>query len=773
MYKPFRTAAVLGAGVMGGQLAAHLANAGLKVHLLDIPARKANQNAQVEANFKKLLQLKPEPFFSKKTRDLITLGNFAEHLPRLAEVDWVIEAVVENLEIKQKLMAEVANVVRKNAVISTNTIGLSIAQIAQGRSESFRRRFLGTHFFNPPRYKKLLELIPTVDTDEEVTKRVEWFARVHLGKEVVLAKDTPEFIGNRIGFYTEMPSILRALSEDNYTIEEIDFLTGPLVGRPKSATFGTADQMGLDEMIHILDSLYRAIPQDERRERFKTPNILRKLVAKGALGDKVGRGFYKQEGEEILSVNPQTLKYEPLKPLNLGNLDRIVKIADLGDRLRALYHKSGRAGNFFRQNILEILSYCSRRIPEIADSPAQIDQAMRWGFNWELGPFQIWDALGFEKVLADLKQAGYVVPYWIEKMEKSGATSFYRGGEEVYDPVAHTYKSHYQPQDEISLAGLESSPKRVLWWENPDAALLDLGVSEAALLDLGDGVALYEFRSPGNVLNAQVIEGLFKAIDVVEEGDFLGLVIGNDGENFSTGLNMEDPQLPALMAQLQELGQLIHHASKPIVAALQGKVLGGGYELAMACHQIVAAAESYIGLVELGLGLIPGGGGLMRLTAAAAEQAAQETYEDILPFLEQAFETVLKVKVSSSAMEAQEMGLLPPNTQIVMNAYRRFYVAKKEVIRLEEEGFVPPPINSQITVLGRNGRKRLEYCAQQLLQQKVITEYDYSLAKDLAYVITGGDLPTPTQVDEDYLLKLEQETLSSLLNEEKTRERIA
>ena len=762
MFFPFRSAGILGAGVMGSQLAAHLANAGLKVHLLDMPAQEGNKNALVEANFKKLFKLKPNPFFTKKIPDRITLGNFAEHFHRLAEVDWVIEAVVENLEIKQQLMAEVERVVRKDAVISTNTSGLSIAQIVRGRTESFRRRFLGTHFFNPPRYMKLLELIPTEDTDEEITKRVEWFTRIHLGKEVVLAKNTPDFIGNRIWMYVEIPTILSAVSDENYTIEEIEYLTGPLVGRPKSATFRTADLIGLDIIIDILDNLYATIPQDERRETFKTPNILRKLVEKGALGAKVGRGFYKKEGKQILSVNPQTLEYEPPKPLNLGNIEEIAAIPDLGERLRALYQESGKAGTFFRQNILEILSYCIRRIPEIADSIAQIDQAMRWGFNWELGPFEIWDALGFEKVLTDMRAAGIVVPYWIEKMLRTGATSFYRGCEGVYDPVGNTYICQYQPEDEISLAAVKCYPKRTLW-EN----------SEAALLDLGDGVALYEFRSHGNVLNTKIIEGLFKAIDLIEKGDFCGLVIGNEGKNFCTGLNLKDSELTALEAKLQELGQRICYANKPIVVALHGKVLGGGCELAMACHQVVAAAESYIGLVELGVGLIPAGGGLMRTAAWAAKRAVKETPGEILPFLQDAFETIAQAKVTSSAIEAQEIGLLSERAEIVMNTARRFYVAKKEVIRLAEKGFVPPPILNKIPVLGRNGRGKLENYADQLRLGGYITDYDYYLTERLAYVITGGELSASTQVDEEYLLQLERETFASLLNEEKTQQRIA
>ena len=746
---------------MGSQLAAHLANAGLKVHLLDRPAEEGNKNALVEANFKKLSKLKPNPFFSQKIPDRITLGNFDEHFHRLAEVDWVIEAVVENLELKQQLMAEVERVVRKDAVISTNTSGLSIAKIARERSESFQRRFLGTHFFNPPRYMKLLELIPTEDTDEEITKRIEWFARLHLGKEVVLAKNTPDFIGNRIWLHAEVPTILSAVSNENYTLEEIEYLTGSLVGRPKSATFRTADLIGLDIIIDILDNLYSAIPQDECRETFKVPDILRKLVEKGAIGAKVGRGFYKKEGKQILSVNPQTMEYESPKPLNLGNIEEIASISDLSARLRALYQESGKAGTFFRQNLLEILSYCLRRIPEIADSPAQIDQAMRWGFNWELGPFQIWDALGFETVLTDIKKAGIVVPYWLEKMEKSDTTSFYRRCEEVYQPGAG-YVSLSQPQDEISLAAIKYESKNTLW-EN----------TEAALLDLGDGVALYEFRSHGNVLSTKVIEGLFEVIDLIEKGDFCGLVIGNEGKNFCTGLNLKDSELTALEAKLQKLGQRICYAHKPIVAALHGSVLGGGCELAIACHQIVVAAESYIGLVELGVGLIPAGGGLMRTAAWAAKRAVKETPGEILPFLQDAFETIAQAKVTSSAIEAQEIGLLSERAEIVMNTARRFYVAKKEIIRLAEKGFVPPPILNKIPVLGRNGRGKLENYAYQLRLGGYITDYDYYLTERLAYVITGGELSAATKVDEEYLLRLERETFASLLNEEKTQQRIA
>ncbi|MDV2992804.1 MAG: putative 3-hydroxyacyl-CoA dehydrogenase [Chroococcidiopsis sp. SAG 2025] len=747
MFKPFRTAAVLGAGVMGSQIAAHLANAGLTVHLLDIPGKGSNKNELVETSFKKALKLSPPIFFTEKTARRVILGNFDEHFYSVAAVDWVIEAVVENLDIKQKLMERLESVIRSDTIVSTNTSGLPIHAVAQGRSESFRQRFLGSHFFNPPRYLKLLEVIPTTDTDPQVLERMKWFGELHLGKGVVVAKDTPNFIANRIGMYVTMLG-LQALTQ-GYTIEEIDTLTGTIAGRPKSATFRTADLVGLDTLMYVASNLYPAIPHDESREVFRVPELLRKLVETGTLGAKTGQGFYKKQDRQILSLNPETLAYEPAKPLNLGNIEAIGKIPDLGDRLRALYRDRGRAGAFFRESILKTLSYSACRIPEIADNSDDIDKAMRWGFGWELGPFAIWDVLGFETVLADMKAAGIPVPEWVMQ----GAGSREQG---VGDQIPIT---NYQ----LPLTPL---------WQNP----------EAALLDMGDGVVLYEFRSKGNTLSLQVVDGLAEVLDLLEN-DYRGLVIGNSSAHFSGGANLAEIAMMAqsgnfeaiadLIVKFQTLLQRIHYFPKPIVAAIQGRVLGGGCELVMACPQVVAAAETYIGLVELSVGLIPGAGGIMRSVTWAADRAATEAPHHIQPFLRQVFETIGMAKVSNSALEAQELGFLPPTARILMNGDRRLEVAKEEVLCSDRVGYASPPERNAIMVLGRPGRAMLDYAADTLYRGGFISEYDRYLANRLAYVMAGGELSAPALVDENYLLQLEREAFLPLLSQPKTQERIA
>ncbi|MGA7933887.1 MAG: 3-hydroxyacyl-CoA dehydrogenase NAD-binding domain-containing protein [Kovacikia sp.] len=768
MLKPFRTAAVLGAGVMGTQIAAHLANAGLTVHLLDLPAPTGNKNALVEASFKKALKQSPPIFFTEKTAHRVVLGNFDEHFHRVAKVDWVIEAVIEKLDIKQQLMQRLAETIREDAVISTNTSGLPIHAIAQGQSESFRQRFLGTHFFNPPRYLKLLEIIPITDTDPQVLERMQWFGDRYLGKGIVLAKDTPNFIANRIGLYVTMLG-LQAWTEWGYTIEEIDTLMGTIAGRPKSAIFRTADLVGLDTLMYVAKNLYPAIPQDESRELFRVPDVLHKLVMGGSLGAKTGQGFYKKQTGEILSLNPETLAYESAKPLNLKGIETLAKVPDLRERLPALYQNPDRAGEFFRKTTLAILGYSARRIPEIADRPADIDRAIRWGFGWDLGPFEIWDLLGFDTVLADMKAAHIPVPEWVEAMHRRGETGFYpesgRGEDQGTMPFAPIV-------GEIDLATLKADPQRTIWQN-----------SEAALLDLGDGVGLYEFRSKGNTLSFKVIEGIEKVLDLLETQDFKGLVIGNRSAHFSGGANLAEMGMMAqsgkfdeitdLIIRFQALLQRLHYFPKPIVAAVQGRALGGGCELVMACPIVVAAAETYIGLVELGVGLIPGAGGIMRMVKRLAERAITETPSQIQPFLRTAFETIATAKVSGSAYEAQELGFLPPTARIIMSGDRRLAIAKAEVLHRDRIGYIPPPVGNAVMVLGRPARAMLEHAAYVFNQGGYASDYDRYLAGQLAYVMTGGELTAPSLVHEEYLLQLERELFVPLLSQPKTQERIA
>jgi 3-hydroxyacyl-CoA dehydrogenase len=763
MLKPFRTAAVLGAGVMGTQIAAHLANAGLTVHLLDIAAPNGPKNAIVEAAFKKGLKQSPPIFFTDKTAHRVTLGNFDEHFDRLADVDWVIEAVVENLAIKQQLMARLEKIVREDAVISTNTSGLPIHAIAQNCSDAFRKRFLGTHFFNPPRYLKLLELIPTPDTDPLVLERIQNFGEFHLGKGIVIAKDTPNFIANRIGMYVTLLG-LHALTDKGYTIEEIDALTGPLVGRPKSATFRTADLVGLDTLMYVVQNLYPAIPDDEHREVFKVPELLRKLVETGTLGAKTGQGFYKKQKSQILALNPTTLTYEVSQPMDLPGLEIMSRMPNLGDRLRALYQDTGRAGTLFRSFILDTLSYSANRIPEIADSPAEIDRAMRWGFGWELGPFEIWDALGFEQVLGDMKVTRMVVPAWVEGMRQRGEAH------PMFVSPCPLRRSPLIPN--IDLNAIKADPALTLWQN-----------SEAALLDMGDGVGLYEFRSKGNTLSLNVVKGLGEVLDLLETNHLKGLVIGNGSAHFSGGANLAEMGMMAqsgsldgianLIVTFQTLLQRIYYFPKPIVAAVQGRALGGGCELVMACPNVVAAAETYIGLVEVSVGLIPGAGGIMRMTARVAERAASENPSHVQPFLKAAFETIATAKVSSSAYEGQALGFLPPTTQILMNGDRRLAVAKSTVLHLADSGYVPPPELNAIQVLGRPARALLDMGAYSFEQSGYASEHDRYLANRLAYVMTGGDLTAPAFVHENYLLELERENFIPLLGLPKTQERVA
>ena len=773
-HPPFRTAAVLGAGTMGAQIAAHLANAGLEVHLLDIAPDEGDPNAVVKKGFTAAKNASPDPFLTRDVADRVYLGNFADDFERIGAVDWIIEVVVERMDIKRDVHARIEEHARDDAIISTNTSGLPIHEIAEGRSADFKRRFLGTHFFNPPRYLRLLEIIPTQATAPDVVERVAQFGRLHLGKGIVVANDVPYFVANRVGVFTQLQA-MRYYTDGDYSIEEIDTLTGTLVGHPKSATFRTADVVGLDVLVDVTRNLYEKAEDDESREAFQVPNVLAKLVENDRKGAKSGAGFYKKEDGEIKSLDPETFEYTSAEAQDIGDVRAFKKAGDLEARLNALYADDGRAGTFFRETHLAILGYSARRIGEITDNPADVDRAIRWGFGWEMGPFEIWDALGFETVRNGMEAHDIEVPAWVDAMHDAGHTTFYRerdGVREVYVPSEGGYASDPKPADLLTLGPVKANPSNELWRND-----------EAALLDIGDGVALYEFRSKANALGQNVMAGLRECIAKVEHDPNLrGIVVGNEGKNFSVGANLgemaqavmagEFDTVERYIAAFQDTIQRVRYATKPVVVATHQKVLGGGCEMAMASPHPVCASETYMGLVELGVGLIPAGTGTMRMAAHAANRAASDHPSDIQSVLRGYFETIAMAEVAESASQAVEKGFLPEHTRIVMNEDRRLHVAKQEVLRLSEEGYLPPPVMNTIRVLGDKTLATFKVALHQYREGGYISAYDEFLATKLGYVLCGGALSSPQDVHEDYLIDLEREVFLSLLGEKKTQERV-
>ncbi|WP_208426329.1 MULTISPECIES: 3-hydroxyacyl-CoA dehydrogenase/enoyl-CoA hydratase family protein [Salinibacter] len=772
-HPPFRTAAVLGAGTMGAQIAAHLANAGLEVHLLDIAPDDDDPNAVVREGFEQAREASPDPFFAGEAADRVHLGNFEEHFGRIGDVDWIVEAVVERMDVKRDVHARIEAHAADDAVISTNTSGLPIHAITEGRSADFKRRFLGTHFYNPPRYLKLLELVPTDATDPDVTERVAQFGRLRLGKGIVVANDVPYFIGNRIGVFAQLQAI-RHFTDGDYTIEEIDTLTGKISGRPKSATFRTADLVGLDVLMDVATNLRELVDDEAQREAFAVPDVLERLVDDGRLGEKTKAGFYKKADGEIKSIDPDTLGYTSAADEELGDLGAVWNAGGLSARLQALYEDDGRAGQFFRETTLELLAYSANRLGEVSDNPADVDRAIRWGFGWTMGPFEMWDALGMGTVLDGLEAHALDVPGWVHAMHERGET-FYdtRDGERaVFMPHADRHEPDPRPADELRLAPIKQDAANELW-----------STDDAALLDVGDGVALFEFRSKANTLGRDVMMGLRECVGRVEQdANLRGMIVGNEGKNFSVGANLGEMAMAAsegafdvidqYIDEFQRTIQQVRYASSPVVVAPHQRVLGGGCEMAMACPHPVAAAETYIGLVELGVGLIPAGTGTMRLAARAAQDAPNDTHNAIQDHLRPYFETVAMAEVAESAAQGIEMGFLPENTRVVMHEDRRLYAAKQEVLRLSEQGYAPPPVMNKIKVLGETTLSTFKVALMQYREGKYITEYDEHLATQLGKVMCGGKLSSPQEVHEDYLIELEREVFLSLLGEEKTQARI-
>lgn len=772
-HRPFRRAAVLGAGTMGSQIAAHLANAGLDVLLLDVPGDGQDRNAVVRRGLERLTGMSPRPLFDESRLQRIQIGNLEDDVSRLTDAEWIVEAVVEQPDVKRRVLEHAYAHASGDAVISTNTSGIQVGELIGRLDSEFARRFLGTHFFNPPRYLKLVEVIPTPQTDVDVVERVERFARVHLGKGVVRANDRPYFIGNRVGVYA-LVRAMRRYFDGAYSLEEIDALTGPLVGRPRSATFRTADIVGLDVIVHVLDGMRSTFQGTDDASAFDVPPLLRKMVEEGAIGAKVGAGFYRKTAEGLERIERDGSGYALVQENSL-DVGEVGSISDLGERLVALYDQEGRAGQFFRASTLELMSYASRCVPEVTENPADLDRALKWGFGWEMGPFETWQTLGTQRVLADMRATGLKSAAWVDAVSEEGRGEFFRRRGDalsVYFPERNGYEEEAVPADTISLAMIRGDARAVLW-EN-DAA---------ALVDVGDNVALFEFRTKGSTLSRTLMAGLREALESVENHpDLRGVVIGHDGKNFSVGANLVELAAAAesgdfnaidgYLAEFQDTILRVRYCSKPVVVATHQRVLGGGCEMAMACPHPVASAESYVGLVELGVGLIPAGTGSMHLAALAAERSPTRHHSHIQPFLQRYFEQVARADVSTSAVEAIRMGYLAESTEVVMHDERHLFVARDRVIHLSNTGYRPPSRRWQIRVLGQQTHAALVVGLEQYRHGGFISAYDAFLAQQLGYVMTGGDLSSPQDVDESYLLDLEREVFLRLAGEERTRQRV-
>ncbi len=787
---------VIGAGTMGGGIAALIASVGIPVTLLDVPAKELGpddaakgltlaspevRNRVVTSLWERQLKAKPPALFTPDAAKLVTLGNTEDDLDKLRDADWIVEAIVEQLEPKRQLMARLDEIRKPTAIVSSNTSGIPIAQIAEGRSAEFRRHFLGTHFFNPPRYLKLLELIPTPDTDPAVVRFMEQWASEQLGKGTVIAKDRPNFIANRIGTYVGQVRMNYAI-EHGYAIDEVDNLTGPLIGNPKTATFRLADLVGLDVLAHVTDNLYHGVPEDEERETFRLPEVMRRLIAAGALGNKTGAGFYKRVkgadgSSEFHVLNLQTGEYDPPRKVRFDLVGQVRQIEDLEDRLRAIFeHGQGdRAGDYIINTTLPILAYAARRVPEIADSIRDIDNAMRWGFNSELGPFEIWDALGVRKAKEMMRERGIAVPAWVDQMLERGDESFYRRENGrltgVYNPATGTYESIERPAAAILLRELHGTPREIKRNES------------ASLLDLGDGVLCLEFHSKGNSLDPQIAELGYAAVKLLERDEWQALVIGNQGKDFSTGANLglfvgavqmgQLGMVEQATKQLQDLVMAFRYAPKPVVTAPHGRVLGGGTEVTLHGARIVAAAETYMGLVEFGVGLIPAGGGCKEVLRRVVAPHVRDGV-DVLPYIQQAFELIGFAKVSESAAHARQLGFLTDHDRIVMNGDHVIGQAKRIALQLVADGYTPPnPQDRPIYAIGQRGKAAMLTAIKQMEWGRFISPYDAHIARKLAHVLAGGDLSAPQWVPEQYILDLEREAFMSLLGEKKTQERIA
>ncbi|WP_175640550.1 3-hydroxyacyl-CoA dehydrogenase/enoyl-CoA hydratase family protein [Metabacillus schmidteae] len=782
MVHRIKRAAVLGSGVMGSGIAAHLANIGIPVLLLDIVPRELNEdevkkgltiedkavrNRLGQTAVQKLLKQKPAPLTDKSHLERIEVGNFEDDMHRLGEVDWIIEVVVENLVVKKKIFTLVDQYRKKGSIVSSNTSGISVEAMSEGRSDDFRKHFLGTHFFNPPRYLKLLEVIPTKDTDQEILSFMKAFGENVLGKGVVEAKDTPNFIANRIGTYGLLVTVQEML-KGGYRVGEVDSITGPLIGRPKSATFRTLDVVGLDTFAHVAKNVYEQVDGQEK-EIFDIPEFMQKMLDNKWLGSKIGQGFYKKIGKDILELNPETFQYEERKKLLAPSVEQAKQAKGLENKLKALIYAEDRAGALLRGITIPTLIYSAELLGDIADDVTAIDQAMKWGFGWELGPFELWDAIGIEKSVELMEHQGYKVPAWIKEMLGNGYGTFYRKENGVL--FYYTDGDYRQVKQNPNVINLK---------HHKEIHGVIKKNSGASLVDLGDGVALLEFHSPNNAIGLDIIQMINFSIAEVER-NFKGLVIGNQGKNFCVGANLgmilmeaQDDNLfeiEMVIRQFQQAMMKIKYSQKPVVAAPFGMTLGGGAEICLPASSIQASSETYMGLVEVGVGLIPGGGGNKELYIKQLNNMPKGVDFDLQSVANKVFETIAMAKVSSSAAEAKRNQFLNKHDHISINSDHLIHDAKQRVISLYDAGY-RPPMRKKIPVVGETGYATLLLGAQSMYLSGYISDHDLKIAKKLAFVIAGGKVPFGTEVDEQYLLNLEKEAFLSLVAERKSQARM-
>ncbi len=773
-------AAVLGAGTMGAAIAAHLTNAGIPTLLLDIAPKdegETDKNKLVKSMFEAAKKLKPAPFMDKGNAKLITLGNFEEDMDKTKDCDIVIEAVVELLDIKHKIFAEVEKHRKEGSVIASNTSGIPIKDIAEPFSEDFKRHFLGTHFFNPPRYMKLVEVIPTEWTSDEITSKVSGFMDRRLGKGIVPAKDEPNFIANRVGVFGMMVTIHEMIGMD-LSPTEVDQITGKAIGHAKSATFRTSDLVGLDITAHVTNNLYPVIPNDEDREIFKLPELIETMLEKNILGDKTKGGFFKKsrdaEGKRvILELDLNTFEYKPQEKTKFKSIGEARQIEGSAKRIKKLYWSDDKVGEFLRRTSGRVSRYAANRIPEIANTVVEIDNALKWGFGWEVGVFEAWDAVGVKESVERMKEEGDAIPANVQKMLDSGSETFYKkeeGKKFYYDLVEGGYKEIPAQDGVITLDSVKES-KGVIK-KNPGASLIDLG----------DGVACLEFHSKMNSIGGDTVQMMNFAFDEVEK-NFEGLVIGNQGGNFCAGANImlvllaaqeeEWDDINIMIAQFQKAVMRIRYSPKPVVTAPYGLALGGGCEITMHGDKVRAAGETYIGLVEVGVGLIPAGAGTKEMTMRAMDKAKATPDADPLAFLKQTFETIGMGKVATSAQEAQSWGILRSSDAISMNGDRLIADAKQEVLNLAASGYVKPIERTDIMALGAQGQSAMKLALHMMKKGGFISDHDELIGKKLAKVMSGGDLNRTSFVSEQHLLDLEREAFLSLCGQPKTQQRIA